>query len=123
LETAPSAAVVAAVLAFGDVREPCEDGTTMIRLSPARLASDDIQMLLRRDSARALDVRIIWSETDLELVRIIDIGCFRKAQAPAPAQIAQIAQIPQINSINQINQIPQRGAGRPDVWPRRAAAS
>jgi hypothetical protein len=60
----PSEALVAAVLAFGDLRRVREDGCTVISFSPERASSEDMRMLLREDSARALDVSVVWSETD-----------------------------------------------------------
>ncbi len=60
----PSGALVAAVLAFGDLRRVREDGCIVISFSPERASAEDMRMLLREDSARALDISVVWSETD-----------------------------------------------------------
>ena len=68
----PSASVVAAVVAFGDVVEEREDGETLIRFSPARLEREDMQLLLGSDLDRALDVSVIWDAEEEQIVRVLD---------------------------------------------------
>jgi len=83
---APGEGVVAAVLQFGDVREEREDGTTLIRFTRSRLEREDMQMLLGEDLYRALDVSLIWDETEDQLVRVLDVAPLRQGQAQARAR-------------------------------------
>lgn len=78
---APSAAVVAAVLALGDVRVECEDGRTSIRFSAERVAQDEIALLLGAERERALDVTVIWDEDEAEIVRVLDVAPLRVGRA------------------------------------------
>jgi hypothetical protein len=69
----PSGAVVAAVLAFADVGEPQSDGLVLLSLSEARLAREDMRLLLDADErSRALDIAILWNPARAELVRVRD---------------------------------------------------
>ena len=61
----PSQAVVAAVLAFGDVRQFREDGALVIRLSAERASRDDMTMLLQDEAPRAVDVSVVFREERL----------------------------------------------------------
>jgi hypothetical protein len=54
--------VIAAVLAFGDLRDRLADGSTLIRCSAERAASEDLRLLLREDAPRALEVSVVFSE-------------------------------------------------------------
>jgi hypothetical protein len=56
--------VIAAVLAFGDLRDRLADGSTLIRCSAERAASEDMRLLLREDAPRALEVSVVFSEPD-----------------------------------------------------------
>lgn len=73
----PSGAVIAAVLAFGDQREDREDGTTLVRFSPERLAIGDLDEMLGAELDRALDVSIIWDEREDEVVSVLDVAPLR----------------------------------------------
>lgn len=78
---APAENVVAAVLQFGDVRDEREDGTVLIRFTRDRLEREDMQMLLAQDLYRALDVSLIWDETEDQLVRVLDVAPLRRGGA------------------------------------------
>lgn len=73
----PSGAVIAAVLAFGDIREEREDGTTLVRFSPERLAIGDLDEMLGAETNRALDVSVVWDEREEEVVTVLDVAPFR----------------------------------------------
>jgi hypothetical protein len=75
----PSSSVVAAVLAFGDVREDREDGMTMVRFSRERLSLPDLQELLGSEAERALDVSVLWDEREAEMVQVLDTAPLRAA--------------------------------------------
>ena len=70
----PPAQVVAAVVMFHDVVEEGEDGLTVLRVSPGRLAREDIALVLGADLARAGEVRVVWDEREEQIVRVIDTG-------------------------------------------------
>jgi hypothetical protein len=74
----PSSSVVAAVLAFGDLRDDREDGLTLVRFSPERVALPDMQELLGADAARALDVSVLWDEREAEMVQVLDTAPLRR---------------------------------------------
>jgi len=75
----PSGAVVAAILAFGDLCETVDEGLVLLGLSPARLLREDMRLLLDRDEReRALEVSILWRPAPGQMVRVID-----SAQPPA----------------------------------------
>lgn len=80
-----SPALVSAVLVFGDVHEPREDGTVAIRLSPERLAPGDLRLLLGVDGARLLDIAVIWDDREEQVVRVVDAGHLRPQPEPDPA--------------------------------------
>ena len=77
----PSAEVVAAVLALGDIRVDCEDGRTSIRLSAERAQWSDAVLLLGVERDRALDVTVIWDEAEAEIVRVLDVAPLRAGHA------------------------------------------
>jgi hypothetical protein len=79
---APSSSVVAAVLTFGDVHEPREDGTVLIRFSAQRLEQVDMALVLGEACARAQDVSVVWDEREEQIVSVIDLAPLRAA-APA----------------------------------------
>ncbi len=64
--------VVAAVQMFGDVRAEREDGTTLIRFSAARLAREDMRLVLGEAVARAAQVSIVWDEQEEQLLDVLD---------------------------------------------------
>jgi hypothetical protein len=69
----PSGAVIAAVLAFGDINEPQADGLTLVSISPERLNQEDMRLLLDSgDHDRAGEVAVLWDPRRYEMVRIID---------------------------------------------------
>lgn len=69
----PSGAVIAAVLAFGDINEPQADGLTMVSISAERLAREDMRLLLDADAHhRALEIAVLWDPVRYEMVRVID---------------------------------------------------
>ena len=78
----PSSEVVAAVLAFGDLYEPREDGSTLIRFSPARLEQEDMRLILGEARGRALDVSVLWDDREEQVLAVIDLAPLRPA-APA----------------------------------------
>jgi hypothetical protein len=82
--TPPSSAVVAAVLAFGDVREEREDGLTLVRFSRERLAIGDLDELLQGETERALDVSLLWDEREEQLVRVLDNRPLRAGREDGP---------------------------------------
>lgn len=85
-QTTPiSPALVSAVLVFGDVQEMREDGTTAIRISPARMAPGDLKLLLGLDTARLGDITVIWDERDEQVVGVVDAGPLRPEPEPDPA--------------------------------------
>ena len=63
---------MAAVLAFGDLREEREDGATLIRFSPARLDHEDMRLLLGEELARAAHVSVIWDDEEEQLLSVLD---------------------------------------------------
>jgi hypothetical protein len=77
----PSAAVIAAVLELGDLREDCEDGRVSIRLSSERAAWRDATLRLGVERERALDVTVIWDEAEDEIVRVLDVAPLRAGNA------------------------------------------
>lgn len=79
----PPMSVVGAVLAFGDVRDEQEDGTVLVRFSPARIEREDVRLLLGADRCRALDVSILWDDDQSQVVRVIDLAPLRAATAIA----------------------------------------
>jgi hypothetical protein len=81
----PSGAVVAAVLQFGDIWEPREDGAALVRLSPRRAAQEDLQLLLGDEASRALDVSLVWDDAAAELRQVIDLLLLRTSAAQAYA--------------------------------------
>ena len=76
----PSGRVVAAILQFGDVREPRPDGTRLVRFSPERLDREDMALVLGPERERALDVSLVWDAWRGELLRVLDVAPLR-AQA------------------------------------------
>ena len=80
----PSDRVVAAVLQFGDVWDEREDGLTLIRFTPERLAMGDMRELLGSETARAEDVSILWDDREEQLVRVIDTAPLRAASDERP---------------------------------------
>jgi hypothetical protein len=81
----PSGAVVAVVLQFGDIWEPRDDGMALVRLSPARAAQEDVQLLLGEEAHRALDVTLVWDDALGELRQVIDLLPLRASAAQAYA--------------------------------------
>ena len=79
----PSEDVVAAVLCFGDQWEERNDGYVTRRFTPERLERDDMALRLPdpEDRARALDVSVIWNETEAEIVRVVDLAPLRAGRA------------------------------------------
>jgi hypothetical protein len=80
----PSAAVIEAIVAFGDLRSEREDGTVSIRISPARLAQPDMEARLGLQRFRALDVSVVWDEDEAEIVRVVDVRPVRPPAGPGP---------------------------------------
>jgi hypothetical protein len=80
-----SPALVSAVLVFGDVHEMREDGTTAIRISPARMAPGDLRQLLGLETARLTDITVIWDDRDEQVVGVVDAGPLRPDPEPDPA--------------------------------------
>ena len=78
----PPSEVVAAVLAFGDLHEFREDGSTQIRFSPARLDQEDMRLILGEARGRALDVSVLWDEREEQVLAVIDLAPLR-AREPA----------------------------------------
>ncbi len=78
----PPAAVIAAVLGFGDLREEQDDGTVIVRFSPARVEREDLRLLLGADRRRALDVSIVCDEAQAEVLRVIDLAPLRPPPGP-----------------------------------------
>jgi len=64
--------VISAILVFGDVYEAREDGIVAIRLSPERLAINDLQLLLGADETRFLNVTVLWDERQEQVVGVTD---------------------------------------------------
>jgi hypothetical protein len=105
----PSATVVAAVLALGDVREACEDGKVSIRFSPERVAETGMTLLLGAERERGLDVTVIWDEAETKIVRVLDVAPLRAGYA----------------SLHQRNiyvEARKRHLARPALYPEQAAA-
>ncbi len=73
----PSQSVVAAVLQFADAREEHDDGLVTLRFTAARLARDDMALILGAEVGRAADVSIVWDEKEGEMVRVIDLAPLR----------------------------------------------
>ncbi|WP_174299984.1 hypothetical protein [Caulobacter sp. S45] len=73
----PSEQVVAAVLQYADVREEHDDGRVTLRFTAARLAREDMALLLGEACVRARDISIIWDEAECEMVRVIDLAPLR----------------------------------------------
>ncbi len=73
----PSERVVAAVLQYADVREEHDDGRATLRFTAARLARDDMALLLGEERERARDVSVVWDEAECEMVRVIDLAPLR----------------------------------------------
>jgi hypothetical protein len=80
-----SPALVSAVLVFGDLHEARDDGTTAIRLTPARLAPGDLKQLLGVDTARLTDITVIWDDREEQVVGVVDAGALRPEPEPDPA--------------------------------------
>ena len=77
-----SPALVSAVLVFGDLHDAREDGTTAIRLSPARLAPGDLKQLLGVDADRLTDITVLWDDREEQVVGVIDAGALRPQTDP-----------------------------------------
>ncbi len=73
----PSGAVVAAVVQFGDLWEPREDGTYLVRLSQGRAEAEDIRLVLGDERRRALDISVVWDEAECEIVQVLDVAHLR----------------------------------------------
>jgi hypothetical protein len=80
----PSAEVIDAIVSFGDVRMEREDGTVLVRISPARLAQPDLEARLGLQRFRALDVSVVWDEEEAEIVRVIDARPVRPPSGSGP---------------------------------------
>lgn len=69
----PSGAVVAAVLAFGDVHAPVAPDLVLISLSERRLLREDLRLLLDpAERGRAAEISILWRPSKGEMVRVVD---------------------------------------------------
>ncbi len=80
----PSAAVVDAVIAYGDLHEAREEGTTVIRVSRERLEKCDLRSLLGEDWTRALDVSVVWDDREEQIVRVVDLAPLRHPDEAGP---------------------------------------
>jgi hypothetical protein len=105
----PSATVVAAVLALGDVREACEDGKISIRFSPERVTETEMTLLLGAERERALDVTVIWDEAEAEIVRVLDVAPLRAGHAS-------------LHQRNVYAEARKRHFARPALYPEQVAA-
>jgi hypothetical protein len=80
----PTAAVVDAVIAHGDLIEERGEGTVLIRVSPERVEKCGLRALLGDDWARALDVSVEWDEREEQIVRVLDRAPLRAASEDGP---------------------------------------
>jgi len=65
------AAVVDAVLRYADIEEDMGGGRILRRLSPARVADQDVQRALGDVAARAGHVSILWNETEGQIIHVL----------------------------------------------------
>ena len=73
----PSAAVINAILDYGDICEARDDGLLLVRLSPVRAAQASLDLASTGERQRALDVAIVWDEREQQIVSVLDAGPFR----------------------------------------------
>lgn len=80
----PPAAVISAILDYGDVCEPRDDGFLLVRVSPSRAAQICVDAALAGQRQRLLDVSIVWDEQEQQIVSVVDASAFR---VPADDQL------------------------------------
>ena len=80
----PSAAVINAILDYGDICEARDDGLLLVRLSATRAAQAGVDSALAGERQRALDVALVWDEREQQIVTVLDAGPFRASSADRP---------------------------------------
>lgn len=68
----PSAALISAIVRFGDLRSDLGQGHVLIRLSAAKSAQAVVIEALGGDYERASEIGIVWNEIEDQLVRVQD---------------------------------------------------
>jgi hypothetical protein len=69
--------MISAMLSFADVREPMGAGRTRLRITRERIAKADVLQIVGDGAGRLMDLEVVWSEREGQVLRVQDDAALR----------------------------------------------